>query len=299
MDTPPEAAKLDSDAAELNSNDANDESATATETGEPEKLISTHPNIINDSIQKEPSTRVKLNHPKDLILGNPKESMITMAKTKNLGQQKWVEESDATPSNAPPAAPILLPAAATASNPGDSLLPQRESQPVKPKPKRIPKQVVRKSVRPYKCWTSSSSYLKGSPPPATISLLPAIVKGVATSTPTGPSTHSRAQKASIEKEIFMKRSHDKLAPPAKKLKLNPPSISSSSEEEEPMQDPSVDCENKSIEDTELEPESPLPKSTPTPPRGSSATKASAAAKGKQPMKSSSPGNISPSQALRA
>ncbi|XP_030478075.1 uncharacterized protein LOC115695125 [Cannabis sativa] len=162
-----------------------------------------------------------------------------MANTKNLGNPRKMVESEQAPSNAPAAAPILLPAAATASNPGDSSLPQRESQPVKPKLKRIPKQVVKKFMGPYKCWTLSSSSSKGSPPPATTSPPAASGKGVAASTPTAASTRTRAQQASIKKELRTKRSYDKLAPPAKKLKLNPPSVSSSSEEEEPMEDPSI------------------------------------------------------------
>ncbi|KAM6580519.1 hypothetical protein CsatA_004293 [Cannabis sativa] len=255
MDTPLEAAKVDSDVAEPNSDNANDESTAATETGEPES-------------------------------------------TKNLGHRKKVVETDATPSNPPPAASTVPPAAAKK---GDSSLPQRESQPEKPK--RFPKQVARKSVRPYKTWTSSSSSSKESPPPAAVSPPAASVPA---STPTGPSTRTRAQhQASVEKELRSSRSRDKPAPPAKKLKTSPPSVSSSSEEEEPMEvssDKFVSLHyekeipedigvSSDSEETELEPEPPLTKSASTPALSSSAAKASAAAKGKQPMMESSPGNI--------
>ncbi|XP_060968793.1 uncharacterized protein LOC133036272 [Cannabis sativa] len=220
-----------------------------------------------------------------------------MVRTNNLGHPKKVVETDATPSNPPPVASTVPPAAAKI---GDSSLPQRESQPEKPK--HLPKQVARKSVRPYKTWTSSSSSSKESPPPAAGSPPAASVPA---STPTGPSTRTRAQQASVEKELRSSRSRDKPAPPAKKLKTNPPSVSSSSEEEEPMEvssDKSVSLHSEKeiledigvssdSEETELEPEPPLTKSASTPARSSSAAKASAAAKGKQPIKESSPGKI--------
>ncbi|XP_060965590.1 uncharacterized protein LOC133034513 [Cannabis sativa] len=192
---------------------------------------------------------------------------IPMAKTKNPGQPKRMEESDPAPSNAPPAALILLPAAATASNPGDSSLSQR--------------------------------------------------KGVAATTLIGPSSCTRAQQASLKKELRTKRSHDRPIPPTKKLKLNPPLAFSSFEEEEPMEVPSDDSETKSLsipsekvlledfgvssdnEETDLDLEPPLTKFTLARPRASSAAKAIAAAKGKQPMQSSSLGNISPSQAVNS
>ncbi|KAM6580080.1 hypothetical protein CsatA_003854 [Cannabis sativa] len=111
------------------------------------------------------------------------------------------------------------------------------------------------------------------------------------STPTGPSTRTRAQQASAEKELRASQSREKTVPPAKKkLKTNPPSASSSSssEEEDPMEvssDKSVSLHSeKGSEDTELEPELPRPKSA-------SAAKASAAAKGKQPMEEPSSGNV--------
>ncbi|KAM6554196.1 hypothetical protein CsatB_014958 [Cannabis sativa] len=197
-------------------------------------------------------------------------------------------ETIATPSNAP-AASSVPPAAAKI---GDSSLPQCESQPEKPK--RLPKQVARKFVRPYKTWTSSSSSSKESPPPV---VFPPPAASVSASTPVGPSTRTRAQQASVEKELRSSRSHDKPAPPAKKkLKTNPPSVSSSSEEEEPMEvssDKSISLHSEKeipedigvssdSEGTELEPEPPLTKSAPTPARSSSPAKASAAAKGKKP-----------------
>ena len=43
-----------------------------------------HRHSITDQIQKEPSTRVKLNHPADLILGNLDESMVTRRRYTNL-----------------------------------------------------------------------------------------------------------------------------------------------------------------------------------------------------------------------
>uniref|UniRef100_A0A803PQC2 Uncharacterized protein n=1 Tax=Cannabis sativa TaxID=3483 RepID=A0A803PQC2_CANSA len=91
-------------------------------------------------------------------------------------------------------------------------------------------------------------------------------------TPRGPSTATAAQAAPIEKELHSKRSHDRPVPSAKKLKLNP-SLASS-------KDFGVSSDS---EETELEFEPPLTKSTPAPPRVSSATKATVAAKGKQPM----------------
>ena len=45
-----------------------------TDSGQTEKKF---PDIILDEVQKEPSIRVKLNHPADLILGNPEDSMVT------------------------------------------------------------------------------------------------------------------------------------------------------------------------------------------------------------------------------
>ncbi|KAM6543848.1 hypothetical protein CsatB_008295 [Cannabis sativa] len=224
-----------------------------------------------------------------------------MVRTKNLGNPKKMVDTDATPSN-PPAAASTVPHAAAKT--GDSSLPQRESQPEKPK--RIPNEVARKSVRPYKTSTSSSSSSKGSPPPAAISPPASSVKEVAASTPTGPSTRTRAQQASVEKELRSSRIRDKPVPLAKKQKVNPPSISLSSEEEEPMEDPSVDSSDKSVslhsekeipedigvssdsEETELEPEPPLTKSASAPARSFSAAKAFAAAKGTQPMKEPSP-----------
>ncbi|XP_060968789.1 lysine-rich arabinogalactan protein 19-like [Cannabis sativa] len=145
MDTPSEAAKVDHDVAEPNSDATNDESAATTETGEP-----------------EPSKIVR---------------------TKNLGHPKKLMVTDATPSNVPPTASTIPPAAAKT---GDSSLPQRESQPLKPK--RLPKQVARKSVCPV--WTSSSSSSsKASPPPAAV---PPLTASVPASTPSGPSTRTRA-----------------------------------------------------------------------------------------------------------
>ncbi|XP_062075658.1 uncharacterized protein LOC133779758 [Humulus lupulus] len=55
------------------------ESSTKKET---EQL----PNIITDPIQREPSSRVKKNHPTDLILGNMHESMVTRRRYANLIQ---------------------------------------------------------------------------------------------------------------------------------------------------------------------------------------------------------------------
>uniref|UniRef100_A0A803QCJ8 Hexosyltransferase n=1 Tax=Cannabis sativa TaxID=3483 RepID=A0A803QCJ8_CANSA len=75
LDTPLEVANVDSDVVELNSAYANDESVAASNAGEPEPPISIHLNTITDSIQNESRTRVKLNHPKDLILGNFEENM--------------------------------------------------------------------------------------------------------------------------------------------------------------------------------------------------------------------------------
>uniref|UniRef100_A0A803QHE8 Uncharacterized protein n=1 Tax=Cannabis sativa TaxID=3483 RepID=A0A803QHE8_CANSA len=115
-----------------------------------------------------------------------------MAKTKNLGHLRKMVESEQAPSNAPPTTPIFLPAAVTTSNPGDSSILQFVSQPVKPKLKRIPKQVARKSVRPHTFYTSSSSSSKGSPPHPTTSPPAASSKGVSASSPTGPSTRTCA-----------------------------------------------------------------------------------------------------------
>ncbi|KAM6541968.1 hypothetical protein CsatB_006415 [Cannabis sativa] len=177
-----------------------------------------------------------------------------MVRTKNLGLSKKLEETVPTPSSAPPAASVPPPAVA---KPGDSSLPQRESQAVKPK--RPPKQVARKSVRPYRTWTSSSESSKESPPPLAV---PPPAASMAGTTPTGPSTRTRAQQASAEKELQASQSREKSAPPAKKkLKTNPPSASS-----------------------KLEPEPPRSKTA-------SAAKASAAAKGKQPMEDPPSGNI--------
>ncbi|XP_062103341.1 uncharacterized protein LOC133814391 [Humulus lupulus] len=55
------------------------ESSTEKETKQP-------PNIITDPIQREPSSRVKKNHPNDLILGNMDESMVTRRRYANLIQ---------------------------------------------------------------------------------------------------------------------------------------------------------------------------------------------------------------------
>ncbi|KAM6548649.1 hypothetical protein CsatB_020325 [Cannabis sativa] len=205
-----------------------------------------------------------------------------MVRTKNLGHSKKLEETVPTSSSAPPAASVPPPAVA---KPGDSSLPQRESQAVKPK--RPPKQVARKSVRPYRTWTSSSESSKESPPPLAV---PPPAASMAGTTPTGPSTRTRAQQASAEKELQASHSREKSAPPAKKkLKTNPPSASSSSssEEEDPMEvssDKSVSLHTeKDSEDTELEPEPPRSKTA-------SAAKASAAAKGKQPMEDPPSGN---------
>ncbi|ERM97925.1 hypothetical protein AMTR_s01778p00002700 [Amborella trichopoda] len=43
-------------------------------------------NSITDPIQREPSSRVKKNHPSDLILGNLDESMVTRRKYANIIQ---------------------------------------------------------------------------------------------------------------------------------------------------------------------------------------------------------------------
>ncbi|KAM6599335.1 hypothetical protein CsatA_018944 [Cannabis sativa] len=141
---------------------------------------------------------------------------------------------------------------------------------------------------PLRTWSSSSESSKESPPPLVV---PPPAASIPASTPTGPSTRSRAQQASTEKELRASQSRDKAVPPAKKkLKTNSPSASSSSssEEEDPLEvssDKSVSLHSeKDSEDTELKPEPPRSKSA-------SAAKAFAAAKGKQPMEEPSSGNV--------
>ena len=60
-----------------------DPKSDETETEQTEKRF---PSIISDEIQKEPSSRVKLNHPSDLILGDPKDSMVTRNKFSNVSR---------------------------------------------------------------------------------------------------------------------------------------------------------------------------------------------------------------------
>ncbi|XP_060965601.1 uncharacterized protein LOC115720164 [Cannabis sativa] len=139
---------------------------------------------------------------------------------------------------------------------------------------------------PLRTWSSSSESSKESPPPLAVPPPAASIPG---STPTGPSTRTRAQQASTEKELRASQSRDKTVPPAKKkLKTNPPSASSSSEEEDPMEVSSNKSASlhseKDSEDTKLEPKPPRSKYA-------SAAKASTAAKGKQPMEEPSSGNV--------
>ena len=51
-----------------------------------EESIKVREEIITHSIQREPSTRVKKNHPSDLILGDIEESMVTRRRYVNLVQ---------------------------------------------------------------------------------------------------------------------------------------------------------------------------------------------------------------------
>ena len=60
-----------------------DPASADTETEQTEKRF---PCIISDVIQKEPSSRVKLNHPSELILGDPKDSMVTRKKFSNVSR---------------------------------------------------------------------------------------------------------------------------------------------------------------------------------------------------------------------
>ena len=63
--------------------DVSNADSVETTTGQTEKE---NPVISSDSVQKEPSTRVKKNHPSDLILGNLEESMVTRKRYVNLVQ---------------------------------------------------------------------------------------------------------------------------------------------------------------------------------------------------------------------